>query len=123
MNILDRLLQIVAVEVEASYLDLLKRIADEPEALYRELGREQSAILLKDLYDLCVGNEESQQFLLSTDFAKLISGERKIRTGEILVNDNDAPREPEAIDEEYHQKAQTIVTEQQKNLDEIQKEN
>ncbi len=41
----------------------------------------------------------------------------------MLVNDNDAPREPEAIDEEYHQKAQTIVTEQQKNLDEIQKEN
>lgn len=123
MNVLDRLLQIVAVEIAESYLIILKRISDEPAELFRELGREKSAVLLKDLYDLCAGNEENQQFLLSTDFAKLISGEKKFLTGQIIPDNVKETRTPEEIAEEFHNKSQQIVADLKENLDKIQKEN
>lgn len=123
MNILDHLLQIVAVEIADSYLHILKRIAEEPEDLFRELGREQSAVLLKDLYDLCGDNKENKEFLLSTEFAKLVSGERKIVTGKIILEDDEPPKDPKAIAEEFHRKSQQIVHDMIENMEKIKKEN
>ena len=34
MNVLDQLLQIVAVEISAGYLSILQRIAEEPDVLF-----------------------------------------------------------------------------------------
>ena len=97
MNVLDQLLQIVAVEISAGYLSILQRIAEEPDVLFQELGREKSSILLKDIYDLCDGNEKSQQYLLSTDFAKLISGERKLIKAKIILDKPEDPKDPAHI--------------------------
>lgn len=119
MNVLDQLLQIVAVEISAGYLSILQRIAEEPDVLFQELGREKSSILLKDIYDLCDGNEKSQQYLLSTDFAKLISGERKLIKAKIILDKPEDPKDPDAIAEKFREDSKRAVTNLKEELNEI----
>ena len=123
MNIIDRLLQIVAVEVGEKFFILLKRISEEPEALFAELGRDGSAILLRDLYDVCDGHKEDQEFLRNTEFAKLVSGEKKILKGQIITADSEEPKAAEDIAKEFNEKSRKIVDDLREKLDKIQKEN